>query len=587
MNTFNKVDHLRLAMAQINPTVGDLAGNSDRILRYIERAQDVGADLVSFPELAITGYPPEDLLLKRDFIQSNINSLNKVAEECRHIAAIVGFVDRQEDIYNAAALLYHGQISAVYHKNFLPNYGVFDENRYFQAGHQPLIFTLKGVTIGINICEDIWYPGGPMMLQTLLGNAELITNISASPYHVGKRKTRMQMLATRAQDYGVIISYNNMVGGQDELVFDGGSVVIDQDGDIIAHGKLFEEDLIITDLDVEAVFRKRLRDPRRRQEKLNYLAQEPNLIKIELPQDEIYLPKPPIIHEEPQTFSSEAEIYKALELGTRDYIHKNGFEKVVIGLSGGIDSALTAVIAVDALGCENVVGVCMPSHFSSSGSLIDAKELSANLRINLINLPISSIQDNYLDILAEPFKGFAENEAEENLQARIRGNLLMALSNKFNWLVLNTGNKSEVSVGYCTLYGDMSGGFAVLKDVPKTLVYKLARYRNELEGKSIIPENCLKKPPSAELKPDQTDQDILPPYPLLDEIIHFYVEEDRSYQEIVEFGYPKEIVQKVILMIDRSEYKRRQGTPGIKITSKAFGKDRRLPITNRYRIFCQ
>lgn len=583
MEPIKKREYFRLAMAQINPTVGDLAGNAERILEHIERAKNMGADLVSFPELAITGYPPEDLLLKRDFIQSNLNCLNKVAEKCHNIAAIVGFVDSREDIYNAAALIHNGEIIGVYHKTFLPNYGVFDENRYFQAGRHPLIFTLNGVTIGVNICEDIWYPGGPMMYQTLLGDAELITNISASPYHAGKGKTRMQMLATRAQDYGVIIAYNNITGGQDELVFDGGSVIIDQDGELIAQGKLFEEDLIIADLDVEAVLRKRLRDPRRRKEKLHYLAQEPNLIKIHLPNGETYLPKPPLIKEEPGGLLLEAEIWKALVLGTRDYIRKNRFNKVVIGLSGGIDSSVTATIAVDALGSENVIGVCMPSQFSSDGSLIDAKELSANLGIALLTLPISSIHDSYLDILADTFKGLMENETEENLQARIRGNLLMALSNKFNWLVLNTGNKSEVSVGYCTLYGDMAGGFAVLKDVPKTMVYKLAEYRNALEGKAVIPENCLKKAPSAELKPDQTDQDLLPPYPLLDDIIRFYVEEDRSGQEIVDFAYPKDIVQKVILMVDRSEYKRRQGTPGIKITTKAFGKDRRLPITNKYR----
>lgn len=572
---------LRIGLAQINPTVGDLQGNRQKILDYISRARKLGVDLVAFPELAITGYPPEDLLLKPDFIQANLDCLKQIVAGTRSITAVVGFVDSADDIYNAAAIIHDGALAGVYRKMYLPNYGVFDENRYFQAGTDYPVFTLQGTTIGINICEDIWYPAGPSEVQALAGSAEVIVNISASPYHAGKGLARERMLATRAADNVAIVAFCNLVGGQDELVFDGNSVIFDERGELVVRGKQFAEDLVVADLDVGSVFRQRLHDPRRRKEKL--AADVGKVSKIMLPEVKFRGEKPSLLARKMERLDPLAEIYQALVLGTRDYVHKNGFQKVVIGLSGGIDSSLTAAIAVDALGKENVVGVFMPSRYSSEESREDARRLAENLGIEFLVIPIDDTFQAYLDMLAEPFAGMEPDVTEENIQARIRGNILMALSNKFSWLVLTTGNKSELSTGYCTLYGDMAGGFAVIKDVPKTLVYQLAGHVNASTGRAIIPQRVFEKPPSAELRPDQRDEDALGPYATLDPILHAYVEEDRGVDEIVALGFDEAIVRRVIGMVDRNEYKRRQAPPGVKITPRAFGKDRRLPITNRYR----
>ena len=571
-------------MAQINSTVGDLAGNAQRIVRGIEQARDMGADLVAFPEMALPGYPVEDLLLKPKFIEDNIKALQKIISECKGIAAVVGFIDSRDDIFNAAAIIHDRGLMGVYHKQYLPNYGVFDENRYFQAGTSAPIFVIQGVNIGVNICEDIWYPSGPIATQAA-ANAEVIVNINASPYHIEKWRLRETMLATRASDNGVIVTYTNLVGGQDELVFDGGSVAYNERGDLLARGKRFEEDLLLVDLDVEGVFRTRLHDPRRRKDQLAMQRDnKPQTFQISMggmPRERPPIPERPPYHEP----KLAEEVYEALVLGLRDYMGKSGIGKVALGLSGGIDSSLVAVLAVDALGKENVFGVAMPSRYSSDGSVADARALAENLDINFSIIPIEGVFTEYLHTLEEPFAGTQPNVAEENLQARVRGNLLMALSNKFGWLILTTGNKSETATGYSTLYGDMAGGFAGIKDVPKTLVYQVCRYANEKAGRELIPESVFTKPPSAELRPDQTDQDTLPPYDMLDQIIQAYVEEDRSYEEMVASGLPAEVVQKVIKLVDFNEYKRRQAPPGIKITPRAFGRDRRLPIVNRYKNF--
>jgi len=572
------MESLRLGLAQINPTVGDLAGNTEKILAYMDRARRLGVDLVAFPELVITGYPPEDLLLMPSFVEANLACLEQIAAETQGITAIVGFVNRDnDDIYNGAALLHDGRVAGIHHKIYLPNYGVFDENRYFRAGRRPLVFSLKGATVGVNICEDIWYPVGPTEIQALAG-AQLVLNISASPYHAGKGLARERMLATRAADNVVVVAFCNLVGGQDELVFDGGSVIFDERGELLARARLFEEDLLVADLNLRGVFRQRLHDPRRRKERLAGLEQVERVMLTEGEETKARSPMEPRI--EPR-LEGEAEIYRALVLGTRDYVTKNGFRQVVIGLSGGIDSSLTATIAVDALGAENVTGVSMPSRYSSAASREDAQQLATNLGIRFLVIPIDETFQAYLDMLAEPFAGTEPDVTEENIQARIRGNILMALSNKFGWLVLTTGNKSELATGYCTLYGDMAGGFAVIKDLPKMLVYKLARYRNTLGA--VIPQRVFEKPPSAELRPDQRDEDALGPYAILDPILRAYVEEDRGLDEIVALGFDEATVRRVIRMVDRAEYKRRQAPPGVKITPRAFGKDRRLPITNRYR----
>ncbi|HSB06417.1 MAG TPA: NAD+ synthase [Thermodesulfobacteriota bacterium] len=572
---------IRIGLCQINTTVGDIAGNTKKILDYIKRGRRVGVDLLVFPEMAVTGYPPEDLLLMPRFIEANSRAIQEIAKATSSITAIVGFVDKDGDIFNAAGLLHHGKLVDKYCKSYLPNYGVFDEDRYFQTGNENFIFTLKLTPIGISICEDIWYPGDPIRTQTLHGKAELIINISSSPYHAGKSAFRERMVSTRASDNLAIVAFCNMVGGQDELVFDGGSLIFDQTGGLIARGKQFEEDLVLADLDMDAVFRMRLHDPRIRRER--QAEDEKTIKKIDLPNHHPGKRRPSLPKREYKPLDRPAEIYGALVLGTKDYILKNGFKTVLIGLSGGVDSALTATIAVDALGKKGVVGVAMPSLYSSKGSIEDSKLLAKNLGIRLLTIPITDVFQAYLRTLGPSFKRVKPDATEENIQARIRGNILMALSNKFGWLLLTTGNKSEMSVGYCTLYGDMAGGFAVIKDVPKTLVYELAEFRNQRDGKAVIPQDILLKPPSAELRPDQKDEDSLPPYPTLDPILQAYVEEDKGVEEIAKMGFEAPLVKEVINMVDRNEYKRRQSPPGVKITHRALGKDRRLPVTNKYR----
>ncbi|GAC1383509.1 MAG: NAD+ synthase [Ktedonobacteraceae bacterium] len=578
---------LRLALAQINVTVGDLDGNTKKIYTAMQQAHAAGAQVVCVPELALAGYPPEDLLLKPGFVANNLRKLDELIDASRNLSgltAIIGFVDRNHDIYNAAAVLSEGTLFGVYHKHYLPNYGVFDENRYFQAGRKAPIFLINGVHVGVNICEDVWYPTGPMTLQAHAG-AEVIININGSPYYAGKGTFRQEMLATRAADNGVIVAYLNMVGGQDELVFDGGSMVFNEQGMLIASGKEFEEDMLIVDVDTASVFRSRLHDPRRRQGRLQVRADEVPVIKVEASSrhardNNVVLGASQRIEPKMERL---AEIYAALVLGTGDYVRKTGFKKAVIGLSGGIDSSLTAVIAVDALGAENVLGISMPSVYSSEGSKTDAQELAENLNMQYMTIPIEETFRTSLKML-QPALGEGDPGLEaENLQARIRGNILMTISNKLGPIVLTTGNKSEMATGYSTLYGDMAGGFAVLKDVLKTLVYDLCVYRNSLSDKPVIPQSVLDKPPSAELRPDQKDADSLPPYDVLDPILKAYVEEDRSFSEILAMGFDQKIVERVMRLVDISEYKRRQAPPGVKITTRAFGRDRRLPITNRYR----
>jgi len=567
----------RVALAQINPTVGDLEGNVAKIRAGLERARALGCRLVAFPELAITGYPPEDLLFKSAFIEANLRALADVTRATAGLTAVVGFVDKRDDIFNAAGVLHDGGVAGVYPKQYLPNYGVFDENRYFQAGAEAPVFTVGETCFAVNICEDIWYPTGPTTRQALAG-AELVVTINASPYHAGKGHQRERMIATRAADDVVALAFVNTVGGQDELVFDGGSLIVNERGETVARGRQFAEDFVVADLDLDAVFHARLRDSRRRKEKLSAEGARRVLPALPAPAAP---PLPPRAVTPPLT--PVDEVFHALVLGTHDYVRKNGFKHVVIGLSGGIDSALVAAVAVQALGRENVTGVTMPSPYSSSGTRRDARRLAKNLGIDFLALPITPVFTGFKRTLAAPFKGMKEDVAEENIQARVRGTLLMALSNKFGWLVLTTGNKSEIAVGYSTLYGDMAGGFAVIKDVPKTLVYEVARHVNARAGRDVIPRSVFERPPSAELRPDQTDQDTLPPYPELDAILQAYVEEDRGVAELVALGFPEETVRRVVRMVDVNEYKRRQGPIGVKITPRAFGRDWRLPIVNRFR----
>jgi NAD+ synthase (glutamine-hydrolysing) len=572
---------LRLGLAQINTTVGDLDGNAAKVLEYVARARELGVDLISFPEMTITGYPPEDLLLRPSFIRDNLAVLQQVVQGCQGITAVVGFVDRDHDVYNAAAIIHDGRLVDVYQKQFLPNYGVFDENRYFQAGTRCPVYVVAGIGVGVSICEDIWYPDDPTRAQAHAG-AQVIININGSPYHTGKRRFREHLLATRASDYAVFVCYTNEVGGQDELVFDGASMVVSPWGEVLAQAAAFEEELLICDLDVEETLQARLHQPRRRRQRL---ASGASVATVHVSDEPLAEKKPPVERRCAPSMGDDAEVYSALVLGTRDYLLKNGFRKAVIGLSGGIDSSLVAAIAVDALGGENVVGVAMPSRFSSEGSMGDAREVADNLGIQLMTIPIEEPFSAFLDLLSEPFAGTEFGVAEENIQSRIRGLMIMALSNKFGWLVLATGNKSEMATGYATLYGDMAGGFAVLKDVPKTLVYRLARYRNGSGPKPVIPQSVIEKEPSAELRPDQRDVDTLPPYETLDPILEAYVEEDKSVDEIVAMGFDEELVKRVMTMVDRNEYKRRQAPPGVKISPRAFGRDRRLPIVNRYKGF--
>lgn len=573
------IDSLRVAMAQLNFTVGDIAENKNKIISNINLAKEQGADIVVFPELALTGYPPEDLLLKQSFIDDNINAINEIASASKGITAVVGFVDADKDIYNSAAIIHDGEIVGIQHKYFLPNYGVFDEDRYFQAGSGASVYTLGKVTFGVEICEDVWYASGPHTLETLLGGAQLIIDINSSPYNAGKWRFREMMLGTRAMDNSCAIVYLNTVGGQDELVFDGNSMVIGSDGSVLFRAKGFEEQLAIVDIDLSSIWHRRLVDPRRRK------SRRKNLGVIDVPEVSLE-PIQSCKKEFSKTKSSQPlgeleEIYSALVLGTRDYVNKNGFKEVILGMSGGVDSAMVAAIACDALGPDRVRVIIMPSEFSSNETQSDAEIMAQNLGIRYDRIAIHNIFDSYKGALSDVFKGTQSGVAEENLQARIRGNLLMALSNKFGLLVLTTGNKSELACGYSTLYGDMAGGFAVIKDVPKTMVYKLANYRNSIGH--VIPDSIIERAPSAELRPNQKDQDTLPPYEILDPIIEAYVEEDRSAKEIIAMGFDEEIVRKAVRMIDRNEYKRRQAAPGVKITPKAFGRDRRLPITNRYR----
>ncbi|MFO7996125.1 MAG: NAD+ synthase [Dehalococcoidia bacterium] len=573
---------IRVGIAQINSTVGDLNGNTQRILQSIDQAKSLGVDLLTFPELAITGYPPEDLLLKPQFISQNRESLNKIIEHSSDMAVVVGFVDSDGDIYNAAAVLYNKNLVGIYRKFFLPNYGVFDENRYFQVGRECPIFVLYGTAIGITICEDMWYEAGPAIVQAYAG-ARVLINISSSPYHAGKGVFRERMLATRASDSVAIVVHNNLVGGQDELVFDGNSLIINEKGEVIARGKQFEEDLVIADLDADSVFRSQLHDPRRRKETPWVRERLEEATRIEVSGEYPRIARPPLPPRRVERLDELAEIYQALVLGTRDYVLKNGFQKVVVGLSGGIDSSVVAAIAVDALGAENVIGVSMPSRYSSPGSKSDAEALAGNLGTKFMVIPIEKVFSSYLETLAEPFKDTQPDITEENIQARIRGNILFALSNKFGWLVLACSNKSETATGYTTLYGDMAGGFIPLKDVPKTMVLELARYRNRQAEKDVIPPAVLTKAPAAELRPDQKDTDTLPPYEVLDPILKAYVEDDAPIDRIIAMGFDPEIVMKTARLVDRSEYKRRQTAPGIRITPRDFGRDRRLPITNRFR----
>ena len=573
----------RLALAQMNPTVGDIKGNTAKIMQYLEQARESRADLVAFPELAITGYPPEDLLFKTSFLRDNVAAMEQVVAASQGIAVVVGYVKMGADISNAAALGYDGKLIDVYEKIYLPNYGVFDEDRYFRPGTVCPMYVVNGVSVGLGICEDIWSPVGPITVQRQAG-AELIVNINASPFHAGKNLEREKMIATRTSDNELFVAYLNCVGGQDELVFDGDSMVIGANGDMVVRGPAFEEELLIVDLDIEEVFRSRLRDFSLRKETPTILEEtwESKTIHVSdyVPPDR----KPLEVTGLTQCLDPVEEVYRALVLGTKDYLGKTGFSKALVGLSGGVDSALTATIAVDALGPENVVGIAMPSRYSSEGSISDAKVLVDNLGMELWEVPIERAHIAFAEMLESSFRDTQPNVAEENVQARIRGNVLMTISNKFGWMVLTTGNKSEMAMGYATLYGDMAGGFAVIKDVPKTLVYQLCEWRNRHgDPPSVIPQAILDKPPSAELKEDQLDQDTLPAYEVLDPVIKAYVEDDCGYQDMVDMGFDPAVVRQVMSFVDRNEYKRRQAPPGVKITHKAFGKDRRLPIVNRYR----
>lgn len=574
---------VRVGLVQMNARVGDLEGNAERIVSWLEEARRQQVDLVVFPELAITGYPPEDLLLKPGFIHRNRQALARVQAATAGLTAVVGFVDQDaSDIYNAAGVLHDGHLAGVHRKMFLPNYGVFDEDRYFSRGSELATFTFdNGLIFGAGVCEDIWYPDGPAHAQTLYGNAHLIVSINASPFYAGKWAFREKMLATRAADNTCFVVWVNMVGGQDELVFDGQSLVLDPAGDIRFRGQAFREQFAVVDLEVQSTtFHSRLRDPRRRKRFLEPAPPVP-MTRVALGAVPAHEGRPVVRTPSANPPSRWQEIYDALVLAVRDYVAKNRFKSVVIGLSGGIDSALTAAIAADALGAARVTGVSMPSQYNLSASYEDARELAANLGIEFLCIPITPAFEALKASLKDAFAGRPEDITEENLQARVRSNLLMALSNKFGHLVLTTGNKSELAVGYCTLYGDMAGGFAVIKDVPKTWVYELSRYRNSLGH--VIPERTITRAPSAELRPDQVDQDSLPPYEVLDGILELYIEQDCSETEIVAAGFEPATVRRVIGMVDRNEYKRRQGAPGVKITPKAFGKDRRLPITNLYR----
>ncbi len=583
----------RVALAQINTTVGDLDGNAAKAVESIERAKEAGADLVAFPELTTTGYPPEDLLFKQQFIRGNLDALDRVVAAARGITAVIGFVEAGEDTYNAAAVARDGAVAGVYRKMFLPNYSVFDEERYFRAGNTAPVYTIlgrgEGTRVGVNICEDIWYPVGPTLLQADAG-AQVIVNINASPFNAGKAGYREKLLATRATDQGVFVCYVNLVGGQDELVFDGGSMVFDPSGRLLARAERFDEDLLVADLDIDHVLRNRLHNPLPRKQRPTQLLPGVETPRVEVAAEGEQAADGASQREAVQPtiaapLSELEEVYRALVVGTRDYVTKSGFERVLVGLSGGVDSSLVAAVAADALGGERVVGVAMPSRYNASESEEDARALAQNLGIEYHVISIEPVFKAMLSTLGGMFEGTQPNVAEENVQARIRGNILMAISNKFGWLVLTTGNKSEMAMGYATLYGDMAGGFAVIKDVPKVLVYDLCKHRNKAAGNDRIPARILEKPPSAELRPDQKDEDSLPPYELLDPILEAYVEKDRTFSDLIGMGVDAETVEQVVRGVDRNEYKRRQAPPGVRITTRAFGRDRRLPIVNKFKPF--
>ncbi len=554
---------LRIAIAQINATVGDLSGNEDRILTAATRARERGADLVLFPELAVCGYPPEDLLLKDYFVRDSIKTLRSLTKKIHGITAVVGFVDidRQGNLYNAAAVIAKKKICGIYHKQFLPNYGVFDEKRYFTPGQNNPVFFLDGVPFAVSICEDFWVD--EVAAGQAKAGARVLFNLSASPYDYGKLTRRMKVLSSHARQHQAWVCYCNLVGGQDELVFDGTSAVIDPRGKPVVSGREFEEDLVVADIDVTGKKRQAMIDV-------------PGKLKADR--------GIPEIADSPRKMTVLERVFAALILGTRDYVRKNGFEKVVVGLSGGIDSSLVAAIACEAIGRQNVIGITMPSTYTSEGTHTDARALGEALGIRLIERPIHDIYESYLASLSKDFPKGQQGVAEENIQARIRGNILMAYSNKFGWLVLTTGNKSEVAVGYCTLYGDMSGGFAVIKDVPKTMVYDLAALVNQKRGQ-VIPQSIIDRPPTAELRENQRDDDSLPPYDQLDPLLKGYVEDHWSLAQLGKKEKDKAKIKQVISLVDKSEYKRRQSPPGIKITPRAFGKDWRLPITNKYKEF--
>jgi NAD+ synthase (glutamine-hydrolysing) len=572
------VGRLRVALCQLDVVVGDLDGNVAKVLAALYDAQGAGADLAVFPELALTGYPPEDLLVNPSFVEGNSRALQTVAEKTGQCAAVVGYVDDDGDLYNAAAVCAGGKVHGVWHKELLPNYGVFDEQRWFRSGGSPApddhLYLVNGVRVGVVVCEDAWSPTGPVA-RLGAGGAELIVVLNGSPYRAGVLGERRRMLATRAADASAVLAYVNLVGGQDELVFDGGSMIFDHDGTLLAAAPQFEEALLVADVDLRPAYRKRILDPRGRSEVPPLPVR---LVTERRPDDSSARLVAPAA---PELSDNEA-VYKALVLGTRDYVEKNGFADALVALSGGVDSSLVATIAVDAIGAARTHGVLLPSRYSSKGSVDDALELAQNLGIDTRTVEIEPAHEAFLAMLEPSFAGREAALAIENLQARIRGTVVMGLSNEFGWLVLTTGNKSEMAVGYATLYGDMNGGFAVIKDVPKTLVYELCRYRNALATTPAIPVAVLEKPPSAELRPGQRDDDSLPPYEILDPILYGYVELDRTPAELVGEGFDAEIVRRVVGLVDRAEYKRRQAAPGPRVTSRGFGKDRRMPITNRF-----
>jgi NAD+ synthase (glutamine-hydrolysing) len=568
---------MRLALAQINSVVGDIDGNAGRIVEWLDRARAENADLVLFPELAVTGYPPEDLLLRPGFVRAARRAVDGIARATRGITALVGGPQLEADLFNACFVLAHGEVRCVYRKRFLPNYGVFDEDRYFAPGYDLQLLRFGEVLVGPTICEDVWQPGPPATDLALAG-AQLIANISASPFHIGKDREREEMLRVRARDNSCFVALCNAVGGQDELIFDGHSVVVDDEGEVLARAAGFEEQLLVVDVDPVAAVGRRLRDVRRRALARERAVVEVTTVELAPPrQQEVAAHPAPA----PQLDDLE-QMRLALELGLRDYVTKNGFGDVVIGLSGGIDSALTAALCVEALGSGRVHGVSMPSRYSSEGTRGDAARLAESLGIDFREIAIEPVVEAFTAALAASFAGRTPDLAEENLQARIRGTLLMALSNKFGWLVIATGNKSELSVGYSTLYGDLAGGFALIKDVYKTDVFRLSEWLNERSGRELIPRSIIDRAPSAELRADQLDEDSLPPYPKLDRVLEAYVELDRSREELGQDGYDPEVVERALAMIDRAEYKRRQAPPGVKLRPKAFGRDRRTPITNRW-----